>query len=68
MVVSLVLTLGSISGLNWVLTQARASGRPSVVSMSLGGGASSSLDNAVASLTAAGVHVVVCLPPYLFCG
>ncbi|KAJ2919609.1 hypothetical protein MD484_g772, partial [Candolleomyces efflorescens] len=45
--------------LNYVLTQARASGRPSVVSMSLGGAAASSLDNAVASLTAAGVHVVV---------
>ncbi|KAF6747229.1 serine protease [Ephemerocybe angulata] len=52
-------TSGIISGLNWVLTQAKASGRPSVVSMSLGGSASSSLDSAVASLTAGGVHVVV---------
>lgn len=49
----------SVSGLNWVLTQARASGRPSVVSMSLGGSASTSLDNAVTSLTAGGVHVAV---------
>ncbi|KAH9485655.1 Alkaline serine protease [Psilocybe cubensis] len=52
-------TSGIVSGLNWVLTQARASGRPSVVSMSLGGSASTALDNAVTSLTAAGVHVVV---------
>ncbi|KAF9052001.1 peptidase S8/S53 domain-containing protein [Panaeolus papilionaceus] len=38
---------------------AKASGRPSVVSMSLGGSAATALDNAVASLTAGGVHVVV---------
>ncbi|KAJ8522139.1 hypothetical protein ONZ45_g1228 [Pleurotus djamor] len=50
---------GIVSGLNWVLTAARSSGRPSVVSMSLGGGASTAMDNAVASLTAAGIHVVV---------
>ncbi|KAJ8453947.1 hypothetical protein ONZ45_g19499 [Pleurotus djamor] len=48
-----------VSGLNWVLSSARSSGRPSIVSMSLGGGASTALDNAVASLTAGGVHVVV---------
>ncbi|TFK41179.1 serine protease [Crucibulum laeve] len=48
-----------VSGLNWVLTQAEASGRPSVVSMSLGGSASTALDNAVTSLTSAGVHVAV---------
>ncbi|EAU82190.1 serine protease [Coprinopsis cinerea okayama7 len=52
-------TSGIVSGLNWVLTQARNSGRPSVVSMSLGGSASTALDNAVAQLTSAGVHVVV---------
>lgn len=40
----------SISGLNFVINSARASGRPSIVSMSLGGGASTSLDNAVASV------------------
>lgn len=49
----------SISGLNWVASQAKASGRPSIVSMSLGGSASSSLDSAVATLTSAGIHVVV---------
>ncbi|RDB29494.1 Cuticle-degrading protease [Hypsizygus marmoreus] len=48
-----------VSGLNYVLTSARASGRPSIVSMSLGGGASTALDNAVTSLTNAGIHVVV---------
>ncbi|EAU82213.1 serine protease [Coprinopsis cinerea okayama7 len=52
-------TSGIVSGLQWVLNQARASGRPSVVSMSLGGGASTATDNAVAQLTAAGIHVVV---------
>ncbi|KAF9562998.1 serine protease [Agrocybe pediades] len=52
-------TTGIVSGLNWVLSQAKASGRPSVVSMSLGGSASTALDNAVTSLTSAGIHVVV---------
>ncbi|PPQ63335.1 hypothetical protein CVT24_006708 [Panaeolus cyanescens] len=51
-------TSGIVSGLNWVLSQARASGRPSVVSMSLGGSTATTLDNAVASLTSAGIHVV----------
>ncbi|PFH47214.1 hypothetical protein AMATHDRAFT_50473 [Amanita thiersii Skay4041] len=48
-----------VSGLNFVLQQAGASGRPSVVSMSLGGGASTPLDDAVQQLTSAGIHVVV---------
>jgi len=48
-----------VSGLNFVLTSFRSSGRPSIVSMSLGGSASTALDNAVASLTNGGVHVVV---------
>ncbi|GLB42668.1 putative peptidase S8 family protein [Lyophyllum shimeji] len=48
-----------VSGLNWVLSSARSSGRPSIVSMSLGGSASTSLDNAVATLTSGGVHVAV---------
>ncbi|KIM37988.1 hypothetical protein M413DRAFT_448033 [Hebeloma cylindrosporum] len=52
-------TSGIVSGLNWVLSQARASGRPSIVSMSLGGGVSTALDNAVTTLTNAGIHVVV---------
>ncbi|KAM6496366.1 serine protease [Amanita muscaria] len=48
-----------VSGLNWVQSQVAATGRPSIVSMSLGGGASTSLDSAVASLTNSGIHVVV---------
>ncbi|KAF9459648.1 serine protease [Collybia nuda] len=48
-----------ISGANFALANARASGRPSVVSMSIGGNASTVLDNAVASLTSNGVYVVV---------
>ncbi|KAF9047737.1 peptidase S8/S53 domain-containing protein [Panaeolus papilionaceus] len=50
---------GIVTGLSWVKSQAQASGRPSIVSMSLGGGASTPLDDAVASLTAAGVPVDV---------
>ncbi|KAG6864561.1 hypothetical protein C0991_008656 [Blastosporella zonata] len=48
-----------ISGLNFVATSASSSGRPSVASMSLGGGTSTSLDNAVTSLVNAGIHVTV---------
>ncbi|KAI0322635.1 serine protease [Amylostereum chailletii] len=48
-----------VSGLNFVATSARSSGRPSIATMSLGGAASTSLDNAVASLTSAGIHVTV---------
>ncbi|KAF9523111.1 serine protease [Crepidotus variabilis] len=48
-----------VSGLNYVKSQAASSGRPSIVSMSLGGSATTSLDNAVSSLTSAGVHVAV---------
>ncbi|KAF6748693.1 serine protease [Ephemerocybe angulata] len=50
---------GIISGLNWVLDQVRASGRPSIVSMSLGGSGNTVLDNGVLSLTQAGIHVAV---------
>lgn len=45
-----------VSGLNFVLQSAT---RPTIASMSLGGGASTSLDNAVASLTRSGIHVTV---------
>ncbi|KAF4577549.1 subtilisin-like serine protease [Pleurotus pulmonarius] len=48
-----------VSGLNYVLDSYQASGRPTIVSMSLGGGKSTPLDNAVATLTAGGVHVVI---------
>jgi cerevisin len=49
----------SISGLNWIATQAAASGRPSIVNLALGGSANTALDNAVVSLINSGVHVVV---------
>ncbi|CDO71600.1 hypothetical protein BN946_scf184911.g70 [Trametes cinnabarina] len=48
-----------VSGLNWVSQQAAASGRPSIASLSLGGSASTALDNAVTSLTRNGIHVTV---------
>ncbi|KAG5651221.1 hypothetical protein H0H81_009433 [Sphagnurus paluster] len=48
-----------VSGLNFVATSARSSGRPSIASLSLGGGASTALDNAVTSLVNAGIHVTV---------
>ncbi|KAF9031932.1 serine protease [Panaeolus papilionaceus] len=48
-----------INGLNWVLNNARLTGRPSVVSMSLGGGIATALDSAIATLTNAGIHVAV---------
>ncbi|KAF9459646.1 serine protease [Collybia nuda] len=48
-----------VSGINFILNSARASGRPSVACIPLGGGASTALDNAVSSLVASGVHVAV---------
>lgn len=48
-----------VNGMNWVISQAASSGRPAVVSMSVGGGASTAMDNAVATLTNANIHVVV---------
>jgi len=50
---------GIVSGLDYVRQQAAASGRPSIVSMSLGGSGNTALDNAITSLTNAGVHAVV---------
>ncbi len=49
---------GVIAGLEWIAST-RSSGERSVVNMSLGGGASSSLDSAVASLINTGATVVV---------
>ncbi|KAH0586743.1 hypothetical protein H2248_007954 [Termitomyces sp. 'cryptogamus'] len=49
-----------ISGLDWVYNQAKTSGRPSIVSMSLSSNSPSTpLDSAVTSLTTIGVHAVV---------
>lgn len=49
----------SISGLNWVKAQVAASGRPSVATMSLGGGVSLALDDAASSAVNAGIHVTI---------
>ncbi|KDR67404.1 hypothetical protein GALMADRAFT_130422 [Galerina marginata CBS 339.88] len=48
-----------LTGLNWVMSQAQVSGRPSVVSLSIAGGPSIPMDSAIASLTDAGIHVAV---------
>ncbi|KAF8665762.1 hypothetical protein AX16_000210 [Volvariella volvacea WC 439] len=48
-----------ISGINYVINVARASGRPSVILLALGASASTSLDSAVVSATSSGIHVVV---------
>ncbi len=49
---------GVIAGVNWVIGN-HAAGAPAVANMSLGGGASSSLDSAVASAVADGVTFAV---------
>lgn len=48
-----------VSGIQFAMQSAAQSGKPSVISMSLGGGVSPALDRAVTAATAAGVHVVV---------
>jgi len=49
----------SISGLDWVASAAQNSGRPSIASMSLGGGLISSVNDAAANLVSSGVTTVV---------
>ncbi|KAH8825813.1 peptidase S8/S53 domain-containing protein [Flagelloscypha sp. PMI_526] len=48
-----------ILAIDWVVDQATVTGRPSIISASLGGGATIAVDDAVAAATAAGIHVVV---------
>ncbi|KAL5637456.1 hypothetical protein ACGC1H_004024 [Rhizoctonia solani] len=48
-----------IDGIQFAMQSAAASGRPSVISMSLGGGVSRGLDAAVTTAVNAGMHVVV---------
>ncbi|KDQ21395.1 hypothetical protein BOTBODRAFT_50040 [Botryobasidium botryosum FD-172 SS1] len=48
-----------VAGVNWVVSSARSSGRPSIATMSLGGGANTALDNAVSSGISAGVHFTI---------
>ena len=52
-------TTDVIAGVNWVAAQHRSTGGSSVANMSLGGGASTALDDAVNAAVAAGVHVAV---------
>ncbi|KAH7097873.1 peptidase 1 [Auriculariales sp. MPI-PUGE-AT-0066] len=48
-----------VGGFNFVGTAAAATGRPSIASASLGGSASTAIDDSVTALTSAGIHVVV---------
>ncbi|KAF8638439.1 hypothetical protein AX16_010506, partial [Volvariella volvacea WC 439] len=48
-----------ICGINWVVEQAKESGHSSIISMSLGGGVSTALDDAVEGAVQNGIHVVV---------
>lgn len=50
---------GVISGVDWVVARHKRSGRPSVINMSLGGGASPALDASICRAIEAGVVVVV---------
>lgn len=52
-------TSGVVAGMNWARDQARASGRPSVANMSLGGGKSTTIDNAARGLISAGVALAL---------
>ena len=51
-------TTGVIDGINWAITN-HSAGEPAVLNLSLGGGASASLDTAVRSAIADGIVVVV---------
>ncbi|CAE6371467.1 unnamed protein product [Rhizoctonia solani] len=48
-----------VDGIQFAMQSAQQSGRPSVISMSLGGGVSRALDSAVTAAVGAGMHVVV---------
>ena len=48
----------SVAGLNYVARQAAQFGRPTIASMSLGGGASRALDNAVVAVSSPGLLLV----------
>jgi len=50
---------GVIGGIEWSVKNAKTNKRPSVISMSLGGGFSYAMNRAVEAAVAAGVHVVV---------
>ncbi|KAH8796180.1 peptidase S8/S53 domain-containing protein [Flagelloscypha sp. PMI_526] len=51
--------LDVISGINWAAGQARISGRPSIISISISGGANDAVDQAVNAAISQGIHAVV---------
>ncbi|CAE6444076.1 unnamed protein product [Rhizoctonia solani] len=48
-----------IAGLSWAVAHANSTGRPSVFNLSLGGGTSTALDDAVMATVNAGIHTIV---------
>lgn len=52
-------TSGIIDGINWMISNAGSTNRPSIANMSLGGGFSQASNNAVATAVSAGITVVV---------
>ncbi|ELU42085.1 subtilase family domain-containing protein [Rhizoctonia solani AG-1 IA] len=52
-------TVLSIAGLSWAAAHANSTGRPSVFNLSLGGGTSTALDDAVMGVVNAGIHTIV---------
>ncbi|CAE6442372.1 unnamed protein product [Rhizoctonia solani] len=48
-----------IAGLGWAVAHANSTGRPSVFNLSLGGGTSNALDDAVMGTVNAGIHTIV---------
>ncbi|CAE6464843.1 unnamed protein product [Rhizoctonia solani] len=48
-----------IAGVNYVVTSAASSGRPSIATLSLGGSANSALDSAIATAIGKGIHFTV---------
>ncbi|KAH7345490.1 peptidase S8/S53 domain-containing protein [Rhizoctonia solani] len=51
-----------IAAINWIISAATASGRPSVTMLGSGGSVNSALDSAVASATSKGMHFIVPAP------
>lgn len=49
----------STAGIQYVVEQQGTTNRPTVISMSLGGGANKALDDAVEQAVTAGIHVAV---------
>ncbi|KAG8781988.1 subtilisin-like serine protease [Ceratobasidium sp. 428] len=49
-----------IAGINWVVKQAKASGRPSILSASIYGGVDPAVNHAMTQAVNQGIHVVVC--------